>query len=441
MKYSTDTRTIQPGEIYVAIRGERFDGHRFIPQALEKGAAGLVIDRDISHLAIPEGLPVTRVEDCTTYLAEMAKQRLQQYKTTCVAVTGSVGKTTTRSAIAAVLGEISPVLTPEGNLNTLLGLSLTVLNHLESPEQMFVYEAGAYQRGDIALICRYFPPHVAVVTNVHPVHLERMGSMENIKLAKQELVEAVPEGGCACLNYDDPRVRSMAAACKGRVIFYGRQGGAQITPQFLRLDRILQDSAVLGSYRVETILAAVSTGIGLDYPLELLLRGAARIQPEKGRLQKLKGKNGIVLLDDTYNAAPVSMQAALDVLRKLPAEQRIAFLGDMLELGEYEAESHRQVLCYALDVADRIILVGERMRKAAEELHLAHEPGISLFNDSKELAEALARGEVYQPHAGDCVLAKGSAGMRMERVIACLLSPEINPAEVLVRQEAGWQDH
>jgi len=203
---------------------------------------------------------------------------------------------------------------------------------------------------------------------------------------------------------------------------------------------VLKDTALLGSYRVYTVLAAVSAGICLDVPLETLYKGVARIKPEKGRLQKLPGVKGIVLLDDTYNAAPVSMQAALDVLRGHPASQRIAFLGDMLELGDLEAQSHSDVLSYAFEIADQIILVGERMSAAAKALQIEHEPGVSLFADSRDVVAALERGEIYRPAKGDCVLVKGSAGMRMERVVAHLLSPEVKVEETLVRQEAGWKE-
>jgi UDP-N-acetylmuramoyl-tripeptide--D-alanyl-D-alanine ligase len=434
--YSTDTRTLKPGEHFVAIRGERFDGHDFVAEALDKGAAGLVVEQVPDEVSLPDDLPVTVVEDSEHYLGEQARDRLQTLETEVVGITGSVGKTTTKNAVATVLGQAMPVVANEGNLNTVLGLALTVLNRLHEPEQVLVAEMGAYQRGSIRHLCSFFPPTVAVVTVVQPVHLERMGTLENIKLAKSELVEAVPEDGVACLNWDDARVRWMADRCAGRVLSYGEHPEADIRP-----DRITATIPLLGSYVTQTALAAFSVGHSLGMDAEAINAGLASLTAERGRLRQLPGRSDAMLIDDTYNAALTSTLAALEVLRDVEAERRVAFLGDMLELGEEEARSHREVVQFAVEAAglDLLVLVGERMTGAAQQVGAADRDDVALYEQSSDVVSELEAGRLYAPASGDAVLAKGSASTRMERIMAHLLRPDVDPGEVLVRQSPGWQ--
>lgn len=434
--YSTDTRTLTPGEHFVAIRGERFDGHDFVEEALEKGAAGLVVEQVPEDGTVPDDVPVTVVEDSEAYLGEQARERLQALGTEVVGITGSVGKTTTKNAVATVLGEAMPVVANAGNLNTVLGLALTVLNRLHEPEQVLVAEMGAYQRGSIERLCSFFPPTVAVVTVVQPVHLERMGTLENIKRAKSELVEAVPEDGVACLNWDDARVRWMADRCAGRVLSYGEHPDAEVRP-----DHITATIPLLGSYVTQTALAAFSVGLSLGMDAAAINAGLARLTAERGRLRQLPGRGGAALIDDTYNAALASTLAALEVLRDAAAERRIAFLGDMLELGTEEARSHREVVQFALEAAnlDLLVLVGERMSEAARALKVDGQDAVLLYDASIDVISDLEAGRRYVPAPGDVVLAKGSASTRMERIMAHLLHPDVDPRDVLVRQSPGWQ--
>ena len=213
--YSSDTRTLQPGDTFVAVRGERTDGHAYLAEAVARGATTLIVENGAAVSGVPGGVEIMRVPDTIVHLGELARRRLAEQRPVVVAVTGSMGKTTTRNAIATVAAQGFPVIAPKGNLNTLLGLSLTVLNELHTAEQggagaVLVAEMGAYQRGDLAQICAYIRPDIAVVTNVRPVHLERMGSIENVALAKGEIVDALTERGTACLNADEPLVAAMA---------------------------------------------------------------------------------------------------------------------------------------------------------------------------------------------------------------------------------------
>lgn len=437
IRYGHDTRTLQPGDYYVAIRGERYDGHNFIAEALNKGAAGLVVERDPHELPgvrLSRDVKVLQVDDSTTYLAQEARARLASLGCDVVAITGSVGKTTTRRAVVTVLEQTYTVVTTQGNWNTLLGLSLTVLNELTSPEQKFVAEIGIYHAGEISHVCQYIQPTISVVLNVQPVHLETMGTIENIARAKGELVDCLPPDGIACLNYDDQRVRAMHSRCRGRVLYFGTHPDADIRPE-----RITTDIPLLGDYKTQTGLAALAVASCFDMPNELINQGLARLTGEKGRLMTLPGVNNTTLIDDTYNASLSSSLSALEVLRRQPAVRHVAFLGDMLELGSEESASHRVVLTWALEVAEQVILVGPRFAQAAKHLNARHPQRLALFPDAQTAAEALSDGRFYRPAPGDLLLFKGSAGVRMERLVAHFLSPDLDPAVLLVRQEASWQ--
>ena len=225
--YSIDTRTLQPGDTYVAIRGETHDGHTFIPQAIEKGAAGVVAERDVD---VPEGIEIVRVGSTLGYLVEQATEKVRRIAPDIVAITGSMGKTTTKMGILAVLREAFEVVASEGNKNTPLGLSLLVLNRTLTPDTKLVLEMGARLEGDLRELCAYFPPTVSVVTNVRGVHVETFGSIDGVQREKSELVRALDEQGTACLNGDDPRVLQMARVNQGRTITYGTSPDCVSTP-------------------------------------------------------------------------------------------------------------------------------------------------------------------------------------------------------------------
>ncbi len=431
MPYSTDTRTLRPGDVYVAIRGENHDGHTFIPQAIEKGAAGIVTEEDVEA---PHGVEVVRVESTLGHLIERAAEKVRRLGPDVVAITGSVGKTTTRAAVRAVLGEAFEVVASEGNKNTPLGLSLLVLNRDFSSETKLVLEMGARFEGDLRALCTYFPPAVSVVTNVRGVHLETFGSIEGIAREKAELVRALGKGGTACLNGDDPRVRAMADAHPGRTITYGTGTGCDVMPE-----RITTTLPVLGEHAVYTALAAMSVGQAFGMADAAINAGLAKTTPQKGRLRRLRGRGGSVLIDDTYNASPEATLAALRVLAEHEGTRRIAFLGDMLELGNAEVEAHARVLAEAARRADAVHAVGTIMARAAATLPPAERERIALHAASADLAAALRAGRIYAPRSGDVILVKGSQGTRMERISEALLHPDLDPADVLARQSESWK--
>ncbi|MDX1530418.1 MAG: UDP-N-acetylmuramoyl-tripeptide--D-alanyl-D-alanine ligase [Rhodothermales bacterium] len=431
MPYSIDTRTLQPGDTYVAIRGEKHDGHTFIPQAVKKGAAGVVTERDVD---VPAAVEVVRVEDAVGYLVEQATEKIRRHRPDIVAITGSMGKTTTKMAVLAVLRQAFAVVASEGNKNTPLGLSLLVLNRPVTPETKLVLEMGARLKGDLRELCVYFPPTVSVVTNVRGVHVETFGSIEGVQREKSELVRALDADGTACLNGDDPRVLQMAEVHGGRTITYGRGADCEVRP-----DRITADLPLLGEPALYSALAAMSVGLALGMPETQINRGLQKIEPEKGRLNRLRGRNGSTLIDDTYNASPDATRAALRVLEEQAGTRRLAFLGDMLELGETEVEQHAEVLTDAARSADAVHAVGEIMARAAGTLPPAVRERVTLHATSSDVAEALRAGRVYEPRAEDVVLVKGSQGTRMERISEALLHPDLDPADVLTRQEESWK--
>ena len=432
MTYSTDTRTLRPGEVYVAVRGDLHDGHDFVGRAVEQGAAGVVVERDVE---VPAGVEVTRVESSVGYLVAEASQKVRQSGADVVAITGSVGKTSTRAAVVAVLQEAFPVVASEGNKNTPLGLSLTLLNREFGAETKLVLEMGARLPGDIRELCAAFPPAVSVVTAVRGVHLETLGSLDGVEREKGEVVAALGPDGTACLNGDDERARRTAERTDARVVLYGTGPGCDLGP-----GSITATLPILGAHAVHTALAAFAVGRALGMDDAAVNRGLERIRPETGRLNRLRGRAGSVLIDDTYNASPDAALAALDVLREQDGARRVAFLGDMLELGEAEVEEHVRVLrgrrrrprrgCspWARSWGAPWSSWGRRRASASRTLPT-----------SAALAEAIGEGRLFVPRAGDVALVKGSQGARMERVSAALLDPDLDPADWLPRQSAAWR--
>ncbi len=431
--YSTDTRTIQPGETYVAIRGEVYDGHDFIPQAVEKGAAAVVTEVDLDA-SVTGDAEVIRVESALDFLTERAADKLRQSGADVVAITGSVGKTTTKNAILAVLREAFSVAWAEGNLNTPLGLSLMVLNRDIDAETKVVMEMGARLEGDIRELCRLFPPTVSVVTTVKGVHLETFGTLDAIEAEKGEIVAGLRPGGTACLNADDPRVRRMAARHDGPVLLYGTASDADVRPEM-----ITATLPILGDHATTTALGAAAVGRALGMDDAAINRGLGQIVPEKGRLVRLRGRGESVLIDDTYNASPDATLAALRVLAGLEAERRIALLGDMLELGADELDEHVRVLESAVETADLVVAVGPIMARAVEQAAAGVRQRVETVATAAALAASIRAGEPFAPGPGDAVLVKGSQGVRMERVSEALLHPDLDPREVLARQSESWR--
>jgi len=420
-----DTRVLSRGELFFALPGEQIDGHRFVGAALEQGASAAVVAdnwyRNLQEDRRPVGpLVITGAPDLA--LGQLGKVYRKRFDIPLIAITGSNGKTTTKEMTAAVLRTRYQVLATEGNLNTRLGVPMMLLR-LSKHHDVAVIEMGITEDGGLSYLCDLAAPTIGVITNIGPAHLEFFGSVEGVAKAKGELLDYLDESSMAILNLDDLHLSKKRARVKGRLLGFGIEEISQFRGERLILDQegcgqfSLQSLSfhlnVPGRHNVYNALAASAAGCALDVPLEYAARALADFRPPALRSQVLE-QGGIRLLNDSYNANPASMQAALDTLAAMPAEgRRIAVLGDMLELGEIAEEAHQQLGRYAsaggVDALFALGDFGETLVGGAVESGMGM---ANAYETSDELAGALS-GFVAP---GDVVLLKGSRGMRMEQV-------------------------
>jgi len=442
-----DSREADATSVFLAFPGENVDGHDYVADAFSRGALAAVVEHDVdvdapvldlrngAQLATLATPFVIRVPDVLKALQQAATFWREQFETRVIAITGSVGKTTTKELLARVLARRYKVLRSSGSYNNEIGLPLTLLK-LTSTCERVVLEMGMYVRGDISCLACIAHPQVGVITNVEPVHAERAGSLENIALGKQELVEALPPApeGVAVLNYDDPLVRCMAEATQAKVFFYGLSPEADLWAdqlQSLGLDGIRlrlhygKDLVhlrvpLLGRHSVHTVLRATAVGLVEGMPWQEIVEGL-RSPGAQLRLVSVRGPKDSLILDDTYNSSPPSALAALNLLEDLEG-RRIAVLGDMLELGEYEEEGHLKVGCRAAGVVAHLVTVGERANLFARGARLCGMPPerIHVVEDN-DAAVALLR-EILEPK--DVILVKGSRAMQMETIVNALSKGE-----------------
>lgn len=429
-----DSRNVLPGDLFIAVRGERFDGHQFVGDAVAHGAAAALVGQAWAGKQGREApVPLIVVDEPLAALQRLARARCERLGLTVVGVTGSVGKTSTKEVVAAILGQKFRTYRSPGNMNSEIGLPLSLLE-IEPGTQVAVLEmGGAYAFGELALLASIAQPKIAVVTNVHPVHLERMGTIEAIAETKAELVDAIPPDGVAVLNGDDPRVRAMAARCRGRVVTYGLDRDNDV-----RADRVethgLDGSSfwlslggeqlhlkvpLIGGHAVELALAGIAVGAVMGMHISEMLPGFddPTIQI---RLLVLPGPHGSRLIDDTYNASAPSVLSALGLLHELQPKRKIAVLGEMRELGAVAPEQHRIVGRRAAEVVDLLVTYGDLAGMIAGEARLAAEVDGRQFavtsfglDQRSELVEYL----LGQLQDGDIVLLKGSRGLQMEEIV------------------------
>jgi UDP-N-acetylmuramoyl-tripeptide--D-alanyl-D-alanine ligase len=424
-KISTDSRTIKPGEIFVALRGENFDGHKFVEAAARAGGAGAIVDRKWKG-KVPSKFAVIRAEDTLAAYQNLAANYRKSLPLKVVAITGSNGKTSTKDFAAAVLGRKFRVTKTEGNFNNHVGLPRTILEATSSDE-IAVWEIGMNHPGEVAPLAKIAAPDVAVITNIGLAHIEFMGSREAIAKEKGALAVAVTNQGTVILNGDDPFSRGIAQDTKARIIFAGtREGTVRATDihqssdgsEFTILEgahRCRAQLPVPGLHMVQNALLAVAAGRVFGILLEECAIGLATAPLTKARLQ-IKQINGVQFLDDSYNANPDSMKAALRTLVELDVDgRRIAVLGEMRELGEETEQGHREVGEAAAHYEiDYLIAIGEPGTLIADAAQRAGLKQTAAVRSASEAAELL--GEVARP--GDLVLVKGSRLARTEDVIA-----------------------
>ena len=447
-----DSREARPGACFVALRGEHRDGHEFLAEVVSRGVSAIIAQRgqvtrlsdcwlvDAHHLPSPLApSDPTRplcllVEDSLEALQRWAAYWRRQHQVRVVGVTGSIGKTTTKEMIGSVLSRQFRTLKSEGNYNNEIGLPLTLLR-LTPQHERVVVEMGMYALGEITRLAQIAQPVIGVVTNVGPTHLERLGTLERIAQAKRELVEALPPEGIAILNGDDERVMAMASHTRARVLCYGLRTECEVWADGIisqglggvhfrlhhRGEVLHVETPLLGRHSVHTALAAAAVGLVEGESWEDIVAGLEQI-PVQLRLVALPGPDSSTILDDTYNASPASTIAALNVLGELPG-RRIAVLGDMLELGDFEEEGHRKVGREALEVVDMLVTVGRLGRITGREA-LAWGMGEAqvLMLEDNQAAIAHLRKLIKRD---DVILVKGSRGMAMEEIVNALAkSPE-----------------
>ena len=426
---SIDSRTLIVGDAFFAIVGHRLDGHAFLGEAAGRGAACVIVHALPDD--VPANVPTILVEDTTRALGRLAAWHRAKYPVPVVAITGSIGKTTAKELTAAVLATRFNVLKPASSFNNQWGLPLTLLR-LTPEHQAVVLEIGTNARGEVAALAALAAPTVGIVTTVAAVHTEFLGSLDGVREEKAGLVRALTADGVAVLNADDPRVAGMAADTRARVVTYGRSATAHVRAVGEVVDdergltltletggeRQTVTLALAGRHNVGNALAAAAAGVALDVPLADVARGLASVRPVAGRCV-WKRAGDITILDDTYNASPVSVRAALDTIAAHRRGRRvIVVLGDMLELGALTDDAHREVgRQVAALPADELIGVGRAMRLAVEAARAAGSEARHLTTFEDTVAHLLKRLA-----ANDLVLVKGSRGMRMERVVDALVA-------------------
>jgi UDP-N-acetylmuramoyl-tripeptide--D-alanyl-D-alanine ligase len=442
--WSVDSRTLEPGDLFFALRGPNHNGHDYIGEVFRKGAVAVVVDQEISAGEAPPGR-ILRVENALQGLQRLAQRARQSWGGRVVAVTGSAGKTTTKDIIAETLAEGVPTAKSQGNLNNQVGLPLSLLR-LDENARVAVLEMGMNHAGEIRTLAGIAQPDTGVVTNVGWAHIEEFDSIEGIAAAKRELIESLPEHGTAVLNAEDPRVSAWrvgfsprgtsvppcageAKASRGlkpalRVVLYGQSPNADVRAEDVeysadgvkfRVKGTVFESPLLGRHGISNLLAGIAVAGIYGITPDRLRERVKKIFPAKMRGERFHHR-GVLVYNDCYNSNPDAARAMLDVLRDTPANRRIAVLGEMLELGHWAETLHRDVGSYAAGSGINV-LVGIRgaachMLDAAKRAGLRADAAF-FFEDPAEAGRLLR--SLAEP--GDAILFKGSRGVQVEKAL------------------------
>ena len=424
----TDSRAIKKGQLFVALKGENFDGHEYAAQSLEQGASAVLVSK-VSNVS-----PAVVVEDTRLALGDLASHWRAKFDMPVVAITGSNGKTTVKEMLAAILkvatADDASVLATQGNLNNDIGLPMTMLN-LGKQHRYAVLEMGMNHTGELSYLSNLAKPNVALVNNAGTAHIGELGSLEAIANAKGEIFEGLADGGTAIINADDVFANLWKnLASKHQQVTFGLKAKADVTAKYelhaasSDLELIAPNGTVKftllapGLHNVSNALAAASAALALNVLLENIATGLSNFAGVKGRLQTKQGFAGAKVIDDTYNANPMSMKAAIDVL-KASAGQRIFVMGDMAELGADAASMHAEIGAYAKTAGiEKFYALGELTKNAVTSF------GANAMHF--ETIEALAESLKNMMNAETTVLVKGSRSMRMERVVDAIQLAQTN---------------
>lgn len=423
-----DNRQIRQGDAFVAFVGERVDGHNFIDQAFDCGASVAIVSKPVKA----DAGPIVQVERPLEAIQRLATHERSGFTGPVIGITGSNGKTSTKEMVAAVLGQLGDCLYTQANQNNELGLPLTILQRTPK-HRSIVLEMGMRGFGQIAALCDIARPNIGIITNIGHSHIEILGSQEGIAKAKAELLESLGSDGTAILNADDPWLKQVAPLSKAPVIWYGLSPSADVYATdvewgnegmtfTVHTQGISQrvDLPTFGMHNVQNALAAVAAGTAVGLSLAQIADGLAALQPLGGRLRLVEAPREITVIDDCYNASPLSTGASLQVLAQLAAPgRRVAILGDMYELGDYTEEGHRQVGALAAEAGvDTLICIGPSAKWIAEQ---ARALGLPEIHHVSSVEEAIASCSEWVK-GGSTVLVKASRGMQLERVVNHLLT-------------------
>lgn len=419
---STDTRTLTSGQLFIALSGPNFNANDFVKEAENKGAAGAIVSQSLSV-----SMPTIKVDDTRVALAHLARHHREKMNIPVIGVTGSCGKTTTRALMASIFGQAGNTLASEGSFNNDIGVPLTLLR-LTTKHDYAVVEMGANHPGEIAYLTNLVHPDVAIITNAGAAHLEGFGDLDGVACAKGEIFQGLPADGVGIINNDDcyadfwrnlvgsKRLVTFAVEHPADVMAIDISMNEQSLPCFhLRLPEgdIEINLPLMGEHNVMNALAAAAAAYALEVPIESIKRGLETVVAVKRRLNEYKGYNGATIIDDSYNANPSSVAAAIDVLAKRPGDAVLVF-GDMLELGEDANKLHSEIGDKALRSGiTRLYCYGDHARYAAKAFG---EQGYH-FDDQESLLRAL-RSFLNK---NTTVLVKGSLGMKMSNITAALL--------------------
>ncbi len=427
---TTDTRKLKQGALFCALEGENFNGHDFVSAAFRKGAAGVVVAKGHS-IKFPKKRWVLAVNDTLDALGDLAMAWRQQFDLPIIGVTGSNGKTTTKSLIAQVLDKRFTVLKTAKNYNNLIGVPWTLFR-LTGRHRMAVIEMGMNTPGEIDRLAQITQPQIGVLTNVARAHLEGVGSLTSVGRAKAELLKRLPPDGLAVINADDPRVLKLARYSRAQVLTYGfgpnanfrgrrfkGQGfeGSSFEVKLNKKWKQIQLN-IPGRYNALNALAAIAIASHFKIPGTVIAQSLKNVKLPTGRMTRIKLRNGTLIIDDCYNANPDSVLSALSIL-KTSKRRKIVILGDMLELGKHSRRAHREIgEATARAGANELYAVGDWSADIASGARKAGMTAAQIHTcaDAKE-ASRMIRGEVLK---GDLVLVKGSRGIHLEKVVSTI---------------------
>jgi UDP-N-acetylmuramoyl-tripeptide--D-alanyl-D-alanine ligase len=424
---STDSRTIENGNLFIALSGENFDGHDYVSVAEERGASSLMLEKEVNHVK-----PVLQVENSRRAMGLLAKTWRDELSIPLVAITGSNGKTTVKEMITSILSEISEVHATSGNLNNDIGVPLTLFG-LDKKHQYAVVEMGANHPGEIEWLSSIARPNVAVITQCAPAHLEGFGSVEGVARAKAEIYSGLQSNGTAIINVDDEYANFWQKTCEHLKQFsFGiKSETANVTAKDIKvlteknsIQFILHSEKesidivlpLFGEHNVMNALASAACCLSLDVPLSSIKAGLEKMSPVKGRLQVKSGKKGSRIIDDTYNANPTSLGAALKVLGQYKGS-RYLVLGDMGELGETAIQLHKEAGELAKQAGvDKLFVIGDLSINAVQSFG----QDAQHFNSHDELGKTL----LDSINKNTTILIKGSRSMQMEKVVNALVEEQ-----------------